>query len=222
MTHRGISRFVRMSGALAALLAFDAHAADLTLYADGDYQGRALSVVIDERQLGVLNFDKRASSVVIENGTWVLCSGEDYSGHCVSLEPGRYASLQALGLEDAVSSVRRRDPADVGIYSEAGATAQAARLEAASVVLFAADQYGGAAHGVDASQPDLRSTMKREASSAVIADGHWDLCSEADFNGTCVTLGPGRYPSLKSIGLERGASSLRRASAKLHGAGPNP
>ena len=177
---------------------------------------------IGERKWGVLNVDKRASSVVIENGTWVLCSGEDYSGHCVSLEPGRYASLQALGLEDAVSSVRRRDPADVGIYSEAGATAQAARLEAASVVLFAADQYGGAAHGVDASQPDLRSTMKREASSAVISTGHWDLCSEADFSGTCVTLGPGRYPSLKSFGLERGASSLRRASTKLHGAGPNP
>ena len=222
MTHRGISRFARISGALAALLVADAYAADLTLYADGDYQGRALSVVIDQRQLGVMNFDKRASSVVIENGTWVLCSGEDYSGRCVTLEPGRYASLQALGLEDDVTSVRRRDPADVGIYSEAGATAQADRLEAASVVLFAADQYGGAAHGVDASQPDLRSKMKREASSAVIAKGLWDLCSEADFTGTCVTLGPGRYPSFKRYGLERGASSLRRASTKLHGAGPNP
>ena len=221
MTNPRISRFARSGGALAALLVIDAYAADLTLYADGDYQGRALSVVIDERQLGVLNFDKRASSVVIENGTWVLCSGADYSGHCVSLEPGRYASLQALGLEDAVSSVRRRDPADIGIFSEAGAAAQAGKQEAASVVLFAADQYGGAAHGVDVSQPDLRSTMKREASSAVIADGHWDLCSEVDFTGTCVTLGPGRYPSLKSVGLERGASSLRRASARTHGAGPN-
>lgn len=221
-TNRGILRFACTSGAFAALLAFDAHAADLTLYAEGDYQGRALSVVIDQRQLGVMNFDKRASSVVIENGTWVLCSGEDYSGRCVTLEPGRYASLQALGLEDDVTSVRRRDPAEVGIYSDAGATAQADRLEAASVVLFAADQYGGAAHGVDASQADLRSKMKREASSAVISAGQWDLCSEADFNGTCVTLGPGRYPSLKSFGLEHGASSLRRASAKQHGAGPNP
>ena len=175
-TNRGISRLACTGGALAALLVLDAHAADLTLYADGDYQGRALSVVIDQRQLGVMNFDKRASSVVIENGTWVLCSGEDYSGRCVTLEPGRYASLQALGLEDDVTSVRRRDPADVGIYSEAGATAQADRLEAASVVLFAADQYGGAAHGVDASQPDLRSKMKREAPRRLLPRG-FGICA---------------------------------------------
>jgi hypothetical protein len=212
MTNRGILRFACTSGALAAVLAVDAHAADLTLFADGDYQGRALSVVIDQRQLGVMNFDKRASSVVIENGTWVLCNGEDYSGRCVTLEPGRYASLQALGLDDDVTSVRRRDPADVGIYSDAGAIAQSARQEAASVVLFAGDQYAGVSHGVDTPQSDLRPSLKREASSAVIAAGQWDLCSDVHFSGTCVTLGPGKYPSLRTFGLERGASSLRRAS----------
>ncbi len=97
-----------------ALLANAAAAAELTLYAEDDYQGRALGVVIDERQLGVLNFDKRASSVVVENGAWVLCTGEDYSGQCITLEPGRYASLKALGLNDAITSVRRRDPANLG------------------------------------------------------------------------------------------------------------
>ena len=53
-------------------------AADLTLFANDDYQGRALGVVIDERRLGVLNFDGRASSVVVEKDTWVLCSDEAY------------------------------------------------------------------------------------------------------------------------------------------------
>src|SRR6187399_2440256 len=80
-----------------ALFAANAIGADLTLYADDDYQGRALGVVIDERTLGVLNFDKRASSVVVENNAWVLCTGEEYTGQCITLEPGRYASLQALG-----------------------------------------------------------------------------------------------------------------------------
>ncbi len=44
-----------------AFLATAASAAELTLYADQDFQGRPLSVVIDERQLGVRNFDDRAS-----------------------------------------------------------------------------------------------------------------------------------------------------------------
>jgi hypothetical protein len=100
----------------SALLAGPVAAADLTLYAEGDYQGRALPVVIDERQLGVLNFNDRASSVVIEKGAWILCSEPDFKGQCVTLEPGRYASLHELGLDDAVTSVRRRDPVSIGVF----------------------------------------------------------------------------------------------------------
>ena len=75
----------------ALFLSTSASAADLLLYADDDYQGRQLAVVIDERDLGVLNFEKRASSVVVENGTWVLCSGDDYSGGSNSEPPSRLA-----------------------------------------------------------------------------------------------------------------------------------
>jgi hypothetical protein len=93
-------------------------AADLTLYADDAFQGRPLNVVIDLRQLGTLNFNDRASSVVIEKGAWILCSDEDFAGSCVTLEPGRYGSLKELGLEDAVTSVRRRDAVSPGIFSD--------------------------------------------------------------------------------------------------------
>src|SRR5262245_49752764 len=64
-----------LAGALVATMA---GAADLTLYADDDYQGRSVGVVIDEQELSVLNFDKRASSVVVDRGAWTLCTGEDY------------------------------------------------------------------------------------------------------------------------------------------------
>jgi hypothetical protein len=94
-----------------------AGAADLVLFAEGDFQGRPVNVVIDMRQLASLNFNDRASSVIIEKDAWVLCSGEDFSGTCVTLEPGRYSSLKELGLEDAVTSVRRRDEVSIGVFN---------------------------------------------------------------------------------------------------------
>jgi hypothetical protein len=47
------------------------------------------------------------------------------------------------------------------------------------------------------------------AASAVIGQGTWELCSDADFRGRCVTLNPGRYPDLASMGLGRNISSVR-------------
>lgn len=118
-----MKKLIRPCVFILATLASAAGAADLTLYSDGDFQGRPLNVVIDLRQLGTLNFNDRASSVVIEKGAWTLCTEEDFKGSCVTLEPGRYGSLQELGLEDAITSVRRRDPVSPGIFSDAQAAA---------------------------------------------------------------------------------------------------
>jgi hypothetical protein len=207
---------VLQSALLLAAYAGNAHAADLTLYADDDYQGRALNVVIDERSLSVRNFDKRASSVVVEKGAWVLCNGEDYSGECVTLEPGRYPSLQAMGLDNAVTSVRRRDVASLGEFKGAEAIARNAS-QSSDIELFARDDYGGARHLVDVSQADLApQLMRNQAESAVIANGKWELCSEPQFQGKCVTLGPGKYASLQMYGLTEGAASVRRAPESPH------
>jgi hypothetical protein len=99
------------------LLASAAGAADLTLYSGDQFQGRPLNVVIDMPQLGTLNFDDRASSVVIEKGAWVLCTGADFTGKCVTLEPGRYGSLKDLGLDKDVTSVRHRDAQSPGVFN---------------------------------------------------------------------------------------------------------
>jgi hypothetical protein len=201
----------------AAFLSTAANAADLLLYADDDYQGRQLAVVIDERDLGVLNFEKRASSMVVENGTWVLCSGDDYTGECITLAPGRYASLRALGLDDAVTSVRRRDPVSLGTFgniepSERPATvARTDARSAADIVLYAAHEYAGASQPLDESQSDLHAdALQGKATSTVIAAGTWELCQDTFYRGQCVTLGPGKYPSLEELGLTHGVGSVRR------------
>ncbi len=194
------------------LLLNEAQAADLTLYDADDYQGRAVSVIIDQRQLGVLNFDDRASSAVVEKGNWILCTGEDYRDQCVTLQPGRYASLSALGLDDAITSVRRQEQASIGEFRGADEVLRSAGRDAASVVLYAGSEYSGGSRGIEAPQTDLESAPFHGAAiSAVIARGTWHLCSDADFKGPCVTLGPGKYPSLEGYGLERGAASVRPA-----------
>ena len=115
-THRSV--LVKKTAMISLLaLAPVCAAADLTLYADGDFQGRPLNVVIDLRQLGSLNFNDRASSVVIEKGAWVLCTDEDFAGSCVTLEPGKYGSLKEMGLDDTITSVRRRDTVSPGIFN---------------------------------------------------------------------------------------------------------
>jgi len=101
----------------ACCLASASGAADLTLYTDGEFQGRPLNVVIDLPQLGSVNFNDRASSVVIEKGAWVLCTGEDFTGKCVTLEPGRYGSLKDLGLDKDITSVRHRDAQSPGVFN---------------------------------------------------------------------------------------------------------
>ena len=117
-----MNKMVNLCAFATCAFASIAGAADLTLYTDGEFQGRPLNVVIDLRQLGTLNFNDRASSVVIEKGAWILCSGEEFTGKCVTLEPGRYGSLQDMGLDDSVTSVRRRDQVSPGIFSDAQTT----------------------------------------------------------------------------------------------------
>jgi hypothetical protein len=109
----GKGRFLAVAaGAMAPI----AGAADLVLYTESQFQGRPLNVVIDLRQLASMNFNDRASSVVIEKDAWVLCTEEEFAGRCVTLEPGRYPSLQAIGLDDAITSVRRRDEVSLGVF----------------------------------------------------------------------------------------------------------
>src|SRR4051812_23820124 len=48
-----------------------------------------------------------------------------------------------------------------------------------------------------------------EASSLEVRGGTWQVCTDAYFRGQCVTLRPGNYPSIGSLGLNDKISSLR-------------
>ncbi len=50
------------------------------------------------------------------------------------------------------------------------------------------------------------------ASSVVVQHDRWEVCEDARFRGRCVILRPGRYPSLRAMGLNNSISSVRTVS----------
>jgi uncharacterized protein YcfJ len=54
-----------------------------------------------------------------------------------------------------------------------------------------------------------RTGFNDRAQSAVVQGGSWQVCEDARFEGRCVVLQPGEYPSLSDMGLGHEISSVR-------------
>jgi len=178
--------------------------AQAQLFEHDSFQGRSYTLARAATNLATVGFNDVASSVLIRQGQWQLCSDAGFRGQCVTLGPGRYPSLQAMGLSERLSSVRRLDGAAGGPGG-------------GDVVLYEYENYGGRSLPLDRDAVNFAGLGFNDvASSALIRRGHWQLCSDAGFHGTCVTLGPGRYRSLRAMGLSDRLSSARRADAGRH------
>jgi hypothetical protein len=95
----------------------------------------------------------------------------------------------------------------------------AAMPVSAQIQLFEHDNYGGASIELYDYTPDFASNgMNDRASSVIVRGSSWQLCEHANFGGRCVTLTPGSYPSLGSMGMNDVASSAR----PLGGGPPSP
>jgi uncharacterized protein YcfJ len=99
------SRWRNWAAALA-LLGAGSVGAQVVLYEHDGFQGnwvRADRPIYDLQQHG---FNDRASSVVVEGGSWEVCVDAQFGGHCAVLRKGDYESLRSMGLNDRISSVR--------------------------------------------------------------------------------------------------------------------
>ena len=83
---------------------------------------------------------------------------------------------------------------------------------AAQLTLFEHDGFRGK-HVTTSRSIDnfANSGFNDSASSVEVRGGTWELCTDAYFDGRCVILRPGTYPSLGSIGLNDRISSVRPA-----------
>ena len=200
--------------ALAAVaLAAAAHAsADVTFYQDENFQGRAFT---SDRQIA--NFDRfgfndRASSVTVTGERWEVCDDARFKGRCVVLRPGQYRSLSAMGLNDGVSSARaiaRDQRVDNRRYAPAPTRAPAPA--SAQIALFEQEGFGGRAFRAEDTVRNLQQQgfNDRASSAVVVGDRAWEVCDDARFNGRCMVLRPGQYPSLADMGMNNQISSVR-------------
>lgn len=98
------------------------------------------------------------------------------------------------------------------LFATAGASA-------AELTLYGGQDFRGRELRSNQSIFNLANTgFNDRASSVIIRDGVWQLCDDAYFRGHCVTLQPGRYPTLREMGLNNKVSSAR----ELGGWGPPP
>jgi uncharacterized protein YcfJ len=92
---------------LAAALVASLAAAQVTLYSQEGFHGRTFSANGPVYNLDRYGFNDRASSLIVDRGSWEVCEDADFLGRCMYLRPGQYPSLESMGLNNRISSLRR-------------------------------------------------------------------------------------------------------------------
>jgi Beta/Gamma crystallin len=83
-------------------------------------------------------------------------------------------------------------PLLIGIISAAAGSAAAD-----SITFYQDDNYRGGQFTADREVANFaRNGFNDRVHSAVVHEGRWEICVDADFNGSCGVLTPGAYPNL--------------------------
>lgn len=80
--------------------------AQITFYEREGFRGRPFMAARTMPNLAREGFNDRASSVIVQRGTWEICDDANFHGRCVILREGNYDSLARFGINDRISSVR--------------------------------------------------------------------------------------------------------------------
>lgn len=78
--------------------------AQLILFEGPDFQGSKLTLRTAEPNLADSDFAGRAMSLIVQNGTWEICSEPNFAGDCQEVAPGPYEHLGRFAR--AIASIR--------------------------------------------------------------------------------------------------------------------
>lgn len=81
----------------------------------------------------------------------------------------------------------------------------------ANITFYEGENFAGREITINQTVADFdRTGFNDRARSAIVNNGQWEVCGDANFSGGCQVLGPGRYPDLGA--LTGRVSSVRPAS----------
>jgi len=180
-------------------------AAQVTFYEREGYQGRTFTTSQRIANFSNYGFNDRASAAVVSGTRWEVCNNAQYGGTCTVLRPGSYPSLAALGLNDRVSSAR-----PIAANARISESRYAPMPVTAQVTFYESENFGGRSFVSGRQVANFQRFGFNDAASSVEVIGErWEVCEDRQYRGRCVVLRPGRYPSLRSMGLNDRVSSVR-------------
>lgn len=190
-------------------------AAQVTFYEREGFDGRSFTTTGAIPNFRRYGFNDRASSAVVVGERWEVCDDNRYRGRCVVLRPGRYPSLEAMGLDDEVSSVRTV-PRNVRIRDDRYAPPlEAAPDDDGQITFFGREGFQGRSFTTEEAVANLeRAGFNDRATSAIVIGERWEVCTDTRFSGRCVVLRPGGYPSLEAMGMNDRISSVRTVEGR--------
>jgi Beta/Gamma crystallin len=176
---------------VACLVSSPALAGVVVLFEHQNFEGKRMTLGHDMPNLDRTDFNDRTESILVRDGTWEVCTDARFRGHCVRLAPGEYRNLSGE-LTRSISSLRevrggpppgpQTPPAD----------------DRPRAVLYERQNFGGRQFVIE-DQVIVNfegSGFNDRASSLWVEGGYWLFCTDANFQGTCRTFGPGRYAQL--------------------------
>ncbi len=92
--------------AVAGIVVATQAGAQITFYEGEGFRGRAFTADGTLWNFEPSGFNDRAASVAVQSGTWQVCEDAQFRGRCAILRPGNYPSLDRIGLDRRISSVR--------------------------------------------------------------------------------------------------------------------
>lgn len=206
--------------AVAALVAGAAQAADteFIIYKGANFRG-ANEVVNGEVANLERGFAGEGSSLVVKGGYWEVCNDDHFKGECRVLAAGQYprlgpawnnriVSVRFLGTDQKLAQRVWREER-VAARDERREERRDGRRDRGEIELYNGQDFRGQSVRVDQDVRDLAQlSFDRRASSVVVREGTWQLCSEPRFEGRCNTYRPGDYRYL--AGMDDRASSVRQ------------
>lgn len=200
-----------------ATLAMSAQvAAQVTFYEREGFAGRAFTTGERIRDFEGRGYG-RAASVEVARDRWEVCDDVNYGGRCMILRPERYPSFASMGLQDLISSVRMiNSTVRIDDSRYAPFPVIVAPTPAAQITFYEREGFAGQSFTTTQQIGNFeRFGFNDRASSVVVSGDRWEVCDDVRFNGRCMVLRPGRYPSLAAMGLNDRVSSVRRLAPNV-------